>query len=123
MLHEAVVRFKLSCLLKALWDQQKVLLECNLQAPVKRADSPWGIIPRLAIITGQVPSPGLGFLLPSGAQAEPLLARRAGAASFTLCLRSEQESKQTATRLTMLSPAASESQHSSISPGSRQLPW
>lgn len=113
--------FKLSCLLKSLWDQQTVLLEYNLQAPVKRADSPWGIIPRLAIITGQVPSLGLGVLLPSSAQAGLLLARRAGTASFTLCLRPEQDSKQMATRLTMLSPAAAGSQHSSVSPGSRQL--
>lgn len=96
------MRFKLSCL-RSCGNQHKVLLECNLQASVKRADFAWGRMQRLAIITGQVPSPGLGVYLPRSVPAESLLARRSGTASFALSLRPERQNEQMATRLTVLS--------------------
>lgn len=68
-----------------------------------------------------MPSLGLGVYLPESARAAPLLARRAGAAALTLSLRPEQQNGQMVTRLKTLSPAATENQHTSVSPGSRQL--
>lgn len=91
---------------------------------MKRADFAWGRMQRLAIITGQVPSPGLGVCLPRSVPAESLLARRSGTASFAFSKARATERADGYKAHSAVPAAAAEaaSQHRSVSPGSRQLP-